>query len=573
MQGKVIQRFKNNIIPFYILIAGIWYYSLYYNYDFNIADEGSVTLITIKLLNGEIPFKDIILGYNLFWFYPIVFLFKIFGVNFLILKIYFMFLALLSGTISYLILTQITRKSYIAVLGSIIIILVPGTLHKTYIPLICIANIYFFLKITEGDPFRSTKKIILASIIISISLLVRVDLGIVCTLIIFSLLFLKIFFSEHDDKGRKISEKVILFIRYFLIIVFTICVIHLPFIIVAHSQQFLTDFLQQYLNKIILITKTLKRLNFLASTSSAKAVSDTYLSRVPIMALFFSEGKRLFSLLTYTPLLIFLITTIALVSKIFGRLKDFPSIFTNDTLKDCVLLFVPIAAFPQFFLFRPDLYHLSQFMPGFLILVFYKISKAIEAIQSETILDNKTPLLKAKKYSIPALLLLFIYVGIYVYYAMAHNGAGTVVLRKPGDKLFNGKNGVIVYMNKSLSTGFNHIMDVIEKYSDLDDYVLCYPYLPGINVISGRNTYQRRLYVDDATLIKQPNWLKKSIEEINQKKPAIIIYSDWAVNGTEISRFSNWAGKVKKHIDDGYHYYGQILGYNIYIRQKIFSAK
>src|SRR6187455_2797298 len=72
-----------------LTVIGCLYYGSYYNYFFNWADEGSAALIAERLANGERPFVDVQTGYGILWFYPISILFKVFGVNFLVVRIWF----------------------------------------------------------------------------------------------------------------------------------------------------------------------------------------------------------------------------------------------------------------------------------------------------------------------------------------------------------------------------------------------------------------------------------------------------------------------------------------------------
>lgn len=72
-----------------LTVTGCLYYGSYYNYFFNWADKGSVALIAERLANGERPYLDVEIGYGVLWFHPIAFLFKVFGVKFLVVRAWF----------------------------------------------------------------------------------------------------------------------------------------------------------------------------------------------------------------------------------------------------------------------------------------------------------------------------------------------------------------------------------------------------------------------------------------------------------------------------------------------------
>src|SRR5439155_22017931 len=89
------------------LIAAV-YYSLYFRYGFNIADDGSVVLLSQRILGGERPIRDLMLGYNVLWFYPISGLFALFGVNFIVARVWFFALATLTAMLVYFLLAKIS---------------------------------------------------------------------------------------------------------------------------------------------------------------------------------------------------------------------------------------------------------------------------------------------------------------------------------------------------------------------------------------------------------------------------------------------------------------------------------
>jgi hypothetical protein len=83
--------------------------------------------------------------------------------------------------------------------------------------------------------------------------------------------------------------------------------------------------------------------------------------------------------------------------------------------------------------------------------------------------------------------------------------------------------------------------------------------------MADRPTFQKHLYVDDSFLIVNPWWLKQMQEDIEQKKPKMILISDWAINGTEISRFKNWARPLYTYIEDHYFNHGEIMSFQIFV--------
>lgn len=81
---------KQHCIPFFLLLFAFCYYGSYYRCSLYLAGEGGVEGVTaLRLMQGNIPFLETAMNYNLFWFYPIVGLFKIFGPSYTVLRIFF----------------------------------------------------------------------------------------------------------------------------------------------------------------------------------------------------------------------------------------------------------------------------------------------------------------------------------------------------------------------------------------------------------------------------------------------------------------------------------------------------
>ncbi len=69
--------------PVALLLFALVYYSSYAFCGLDLNGEGgTIAVIADRIRHGYRPFVDTFLGYNLLWFYPIVWLFRIFGPNF-----------------------------------------------------------------------------------------------------------------------------------------------------------------------------------------------------------------------------------------------------------------------------------------------------------------------------------------------------------------------------------------------------------------------------------------------------------------------------------------------------------
>jgi hypothetical protein len=109
----------------------------------------------------------------------------------------------------------------------------------------------------------------------------------------------------------------------------------------------------------------------------------------------------------------------------------------------------------------------------------------------------------------------------------------------------------------------------VRENSKDTDYLVAFPYHPSFNVFTNRRTYERKLYIDNATA--SPKWIAGAIENIEKYKPRIIVVGDWAVNSTEASRFKNWGASVFAHILEKYDLkvtYDKKEKFEVYVRKE-----
>jgi hypothetical protein len=162
------------------------------------------------------------------------------------------------------------------------------------------------------------------------------------------------------------------------------------------------------------------------------------------------------------------------------------------------------------------------------------------------------------------LLLLLLHAGIYIGFALPERYAGTIAARKGRNKLFQAENGVSVYVTREEFDGLTAIAKTIREHSKPGEFVVCYPYAPGVNFMTNRPTYEHWLYVDNGA--HPVTWETDTIAGFREKKPAAIVISDWNINRSEASLFSHWAAKVKGYIDAHYHERGTWLKHTVYTR-------
>ena len=101
------------------------------------------------------------------------------------------------------------------------------------------------------------------------------------------------------------------------------------------------------------------------------------------------------------------------------------------------------------------------------------------------------------------------------------------------------------------------LRDSLLRHSEPGDWLVTYPYVPVLNILAERPSYQRKLYVDNAT--ESPNFPYLAIAEFDQKRPAVVVINNRDINKTEFSRFKNWATPFYDHIAVNYVLAGTYL--------------
>ena len=528
-----------------VLFATV-YYSLIYRYALNLADEGSVALLSQRLLHGERPFLNVSLGYNVLWFYPISTLFRLFGTNLLLMRTYFFGISTASGLIAFMLLRRLDAPLWLAFAQGLAVISVTGQYFKAYIPFLVISNLFAITLFLTSQ--RKALLSVGAGLLLGTTYLIRIDIGIFLTAIWFGVILLHAVLLD-----RRLRLNLIVAGNFFL----GVAVMHLPFIYDAYHRHFLQPFAEQYSNVAGLIlrpilprpTQTVAKNQDQTGVGHASATAGTVmethsvmvdkpptlLRRRPFQQIFQKSPRieyRLLAFLTYIPPL--LICALFLAGLYLCLSKKFA---VDRWLLFSALLGGCLTAFPQFYFFRPDLPHLIEFMSGGLAALTCA-GWLLWSSQGRGRLST-------------AFFMTIALVAIcYLLLTLPNQYGGTLAIRLDRHTNFRGANGADVFLTKDEYEEVNTLFSATVWNSTKKDYVACYPYLPGVNFITARPTFQSLLYIDNVT--QSPDWQQVEIDKIKKFRPAVIVIDDWTINGTEESRFSHWAMQMTKFIESHY---------------------
>ena len=200
-----------------------------------------------------------------------------------------------------------------------------------------------------------------------------------------------------------------------------------------------------------------------------------------------------------------------------------------------------LSLFPQYYFFRPDSVHLAEFMVPFYPALACGLFVAV-CVYKEFCFLRVPAILVAV---VCALQVLVAFNSLY-----GRDGSGSIKQARGRTAYFHALNGVDFRVPPKELPQWEGLRDAILHHSNPGEFVVTYPYVAVLNVLSDRPSYQHKLYADNATEL--PDFSDKAIEDFNKNKPAVVVINNRDINKTEISRFKNWAAPFYEHIKKNY---------------------
>lgn len=136
-------------------------------------------------------------------------------------------------------------------------------------------------------------------------------------------------------------------------------------------------------------------------------------------------------------------------------------------------------------------------------------------------------------------------------------GSGSIRSARGKTALFEAPGGISMRVRPADLVDWENLRDTLLRHSEPGDWLVTYPYVPVLNILAERPSYQRKLYVDNAT--ESSNFSFLAIAEFDEKRPAVVVINNRDINKTEFSRFKNWAAPFYDHIAAKYVLKGTYL--------------
>jgi len=565
-----------------LLTFALLYYGFYYRAGLYPAAEGGVEgMIALRLLEGQRPIIDTFLGYNLLWFYPVVALFKIFGPSYTALRIFFFVLSTITGLLSFRLVRKATDSTIVALLTGLLVLVIPGQMFRNYMAFMVVLNMTVFLS-AFVFPARTTIIRLLwmaaCGISLAIAWLIRVDVGFFLTCIWLGLILI---YPLRTGSSLRLFPRIGLATAGLLLGGMMFLLTHLPFYLDASRHGFAPEFQGQYAqwpamiqfqgNRVVgiivqsteeifahhekppVLQKTTAPSSSIAPSSATPAVTNpvskeketqlapTTLARRSLSAS--TARDRMLSLNLYLPVLL---AGLLAMGSLMGWFIAF--VRHDEKGQQTMLLLLTclgcsLTLFPQYFFWRPDMVHLSEFMVPMTVTLILSLFITGRALISANLVMR----IGLGGFSLLAVLTLLLY---YINACQSQSSGGIAASVKKRVE-FHGANGVNVLLTPDEFRDTSAIYRIITAVSAPGEYLVCYPYNPEINFMTDRPSYEYNFYIDNA-MVSSEQFYTQTVAKIAKYHPVVFVITNWEINNTEESKFQNWAAKTYNYIASNY---------------------
>ncbi len=562
----------------------IVYYALYLNVGLKLTGEqGSNALIAMRILGGERPIADMFIGYNLLWFYPIAGIFSVTGPDWLAMRIYFFMLSGVTGLLGYALVRRVTGQSWLALIIGVFMVLMPGAIFRNYMGFIGVLAATGLLRgyvLDAGGPRRQVMWMALAGGAVSICFLIRIEPSLLISVVWLGLVVLYPFGGrgEWRERFRTMLLGTVAGLGVF-------AAVHAPFVIHAQHRGFGEEFLGQYAAFSQMLRSELERevahwtdpggqSEVPAIASPEVSPEDTPASAdeagwgesegatqewggrdgrrsLPAPSrIISSRGIYFFAAGIWFPVLLAPVLVLSGLVLLFNGLVRFDAQAKQWGLTILTATGCALSLFPQYFFFRPDSTHLTEFL-----LVFWPAAACSAWVILQATRRSGSFVAVVWSALVTTLVVLQMIVSFNALFG--REASGSIRAARGMDTHFSALNGVRSKIKAKDLSQWEGLRDAVLAHSDEEDFVITYPYVPIVNVMCDRPTYQRSLYVDNATASSRFFDSEKAL--IAERRPAVIVINNRAINRTEESRFRNWAAPLHEQIVRDYELVGEFF--------------
>jgi len=563
-----------------LALGSIAYYVSYFDAGLALkGEQGSNALIAMRMLGGERPFVDMFIGYNLLWFYPIAGLFSVVGPHWLAMRIFFLLLAIITALLGYSLVRRVTDQAWLALIAGVFMVLMPGAIFRNYMGFIGVFASLLLVRayvLDSASPRRQIAWMVTAGAGLAVCFLLRIEPSLLISIVWVGLAVLYPFSLRGQFKTR--LRTVVLGTLGGLT---AFAAVHFPFVADSYHRGFGDQFTGQYTQYLELLRWEFQRewqhwtpqdqtetgtagtteksvpraTESVGQTPQGLSTQETSgrdgrRQIVPFSDIFSGGRLYFFATALWLPALVapvLVVSGIALlvISLIRGNNANTTRSLVVLTTTGCAL-----SLFPQYFFFRPDSVHLNEFL-----IPFWPASLCSAWVLRQAAQESGLRITRVWSWFVAALVAVLFIVSFNALFG--REGSGSIMSARDADTCFIALNGVQAKVKSSEISDWDGLRDAVLKNSAPGEFVVTYPYVPIVNVMCDRPTYQWSLYVDNATAAS--SFQQKEGVVLRERKPAVIVVNNRDINKTEQSRFKNWASGLYGQIRQDYDLVGNFF--------------
>lgn len=328
----------------FVFGASLAYLLISYDYGLRIDDEGYLLAGVTRLLSGQIPYIDFPQNYSPGRYYLFAALFRLFGEDLLVIRIFWVVLIASSAALAFLLARRLVPR-YTALIAAVLVTVVPAPVHKSFFIFIPLLNLYLAALYLEErvSPFW-------LGCVSGVTILFRQDVGAVGMLVGLAAIFIDKMRSQYQSacnagdkrRGRRRHTP------FFLGILCSL----LPLFLYYGIHSGIGELVSQLL---------------FAGLKANKGKPLPYPNAIFLIRHIFTRPSLYFLIVFYAPLVLYALSLGLIIKKIAG--KNVPT----ATSLHAMILLTGLLIFPQV-LIRSDFSHISQVLPPFYLLITYWIT-------------------------------------------------------------------------------------------------------------------------------------------------------------------------------------------------------
>ena len=509
---------------FVVYIGAFLYYLIYYDCGINLADEGWFINTTLRIMDGQVPFRD-------FYYYPpalnyvLALIFKLFGANILYERL--LWVAVLSGsvTLAY-VLSRKLLSSLFWMLPPLLMLTVPGPWHKSSIPFLLLSGAMVGYRYIERKNGRQ---------------------AFLCGLVGGAALYFRL-----DTSG-------------FIIIALTVLVFAANFLVrplgEAQARRWLSETASLAAGVLTAIFPAMVFMGYLEYKMGALTymLKDTFSAHSTLGLPFPSPGLSLlsenfreffYSLSFYMPPLIIAVVMVTLAARYAKKGLD------EEGLRLLLLCVLGAFGYNQT-LYRTDHAHLLQSVQVPYILGAYVMQVIYRS------LPERAPALRAVVAALSAILCagyVYMNVTIYDFYT------GTIGVIKDSTETLNIP-GAGVRLKPDIARRTEDLVGFIQKNTSPNDKILVLPYDPMIYFLSGRKNATSEDGVFQGTL---PGSAEEDafISGVERSRVPLVVFKDVKFAASDESRLKIYNRRLYEYVRANYQLAHESGQFQVYIRDR-----